>query len=140
MLRVASMCVGTLLAFALVDAAWIGLFAVDFFKSQLGPLVRAQPDLMAAAAFYPLYAAGLVVLAVLPAWSERSAVRAAGRGGLLGLTAYGTFDLTNLAIIQGWTLQVALVDMAWGTFASALAAFAGYQSARLADARARRGP
>jgi uncharacterized membrane protein len=61
---------------------------------------------------------------------------AAWRGAILGLTAYGTFDLTNLAIIQGWTLAVTLVDITWGMIASALASLAGYQVARLSSAGA----
>ena len=120
----------TLLAFVALDAAWIVLVANTFFNSELGALLRSQPDLVVSADFYLIYAAGLVYLAVMPAVHTLSAKGAAGRGAVLGLTAYATFDLTNLAIIQGWTLAVSLVDISWGTLASALASFTGYQVAR----------
>ena len=48
-----------------------------------------------------------------------------------GLVAYGTFDLTCLALIKGFTLKAAALDMAWGAFATTIAASA----ARLAAAR-----
>jgi uncharacterized membrane protein len=124
----------TLIAFVALDAVWLVLVANAFFKSQLGALLRSQPDLAVAAVFYLIYTAGLVVLVVAPALREQSAKAVTWRGAVLGLTAYATFDLTNLAIIQGWTLAVTLVDIAWGTLASALASLAGYQFARLVSA------
>ena len=60
-------------------------------------------------------------------------------GALLGLTAYATFDLTNLAIINGWTLGLAALDMAWGTVLSAIAAVAGYLAGTAAMRRAPEG-
>lgn len=115
----------TLITFVVLDVAWLTLFAVGQFQSQLGAILRAQPMLSAAVAFYLIYAAGLVVLAVRPALQERSVRSATAKGAMLGLTAYATFDLTNLAIIERWTFGLALMDMAWGTFVSAVAAMIG---------------
>lgn len=112
--------------FLALDAAWLTLYAVSQFQSAIGTILRAQPDVLAAAAFYVLYPIGLVVLAIAPALAAGSMKTAALKGAMLGLTAYATFDLTNLAIIQGWTLGLALTDMAWGTMLSAVAAAAGY--------------
>jgi uncharacterized membrane protein len=123
--------VATLLAFVALDAAWLVLVAGPFFKSQVGALLRAQPNIVAVVSFYPIYAAGLVVLVVAPALWDRSAKAAIWRGAVLGLTAYATFDLTNLAIIEGWTLAVTLFDVTWGTIASAVASYAGYHATRL---------
>jgi uncharacterized membrane protein len=36
--------------------------------------------------------------------------------------AYGTYDLTNLAVIKGYGVRIALVDMAWGAILSGLTA------------------
>lgn len=41
------------------------------------------------------------------------------QGALLGLLLYGTVDLTNCALLRGWSWTVALIDMAWGTTACA---------------------
>ena len=35
-------------------------------------------------------------------------------GALFGLVAYGTYDLTNLATIKGWSLKVTIIDLLWG--------------------------
>ena len=116
----------TLLAFLALDVAWLAVFAAGLFKSQLGPLLREQPNLFAAAAFYLIYVAGMVILVVAPALPDASPRATALRGAMLGLTAYATFDLTNLAIISGWTLAASLADLAWGTIATALTCVAAF--------------
>jgi len=45
-------------------------------------------------------------------------------GALLGLIAYGTYDLTNQATLKDWPLIVTIVDIAWGVIVTALAATA----------------
>lgn len=116
----------TLLAFLVIDAIWLASVAVNMFRQSLGPILRDQPDIGAALAFYLIYAGGLYALAVRPGAIGASWKTSARNGGILGLTAYATFDLTNLAIISGWTLGLAIVDMAWGTVVSMIAAVAGY--------------
>lgn len=120
----------SLLTFAILDAAWLSLVAIDLFQKQLGPILRPAPWVGAIVAFYLIYAAGLVVLAVKPALSHQSWRKATTFGAMLGLTAYATFDLTNLATIDRWTIELAAVDIAWGVFASTLAALAGYSAGR----------
>jgi uncharacterized membrane protein len=115
----------TLVTFAVVDALWLGTLGGAMFKAALGSSLRSEPLLVAAGAFYLLYAAGLTALAVRPTEAATSPGSAAARGALLGLTAYGTFDLTCLAVLQGYTVTLALADMAWGTFVSAVSALAG---------------
>lgn len=116
----------TLAAFVALDALWISLAAMPMFQGAVGGIMRPAPLITPAAIFYVIYIAGLMRLAVMPALRERSAKSAAMNGAVLGLTAYATFDLTNLTIIQGWTPMLAAVDMAWGTAVSAIAAVAGY--------------
>jgi uncharacterized membrane protein len=43
-------------------------------------------------------------------------------GALLGLAAYGTYDLTNQATLRGWSTLVTIVDMAWGASLTATVA------------------
>lgn len=35
-------------------------------------------------------------------------------GAALGLVAYGTYDLTNYALLKAWPLAMTIADMAWG--------------------------
>lgn len=123
--------VATMVAFCALDFVWLGVVAPTFYKSQLGPLLLQKPNLLPAGAFYVLYVAGLVLFCVMPALEADAWVRASIMGALLGLVAYATYDLSNLATLKNWTLPITLVDMAWGTVASALAATAGYFGATL---------
>lgn len=126
----------SLLAFAVIDGAWLALVAAELFKAQLGAILRSAPLLPAVLAFYCVYAAGIVALAVSPALAQGSARMAMINGGMLGLTAYATFDLTCLAIIEGWTWRLALIDIAWGAALTAFAALAGYHAGRAGRGRA----
>lgn len=62
----------------------------------------------AAIVFYLLYIGGLTFLVVLPALAANQLGNAIAGGALLGLLGYGTYDLTNLAIIRGWPINVTI--------------------------------
>lgn len=119
----------TLLTLAVLDSVWIGSIALGKFQDALGATLRSEPNLYAAIAFYLVYTGGLVFLAVRPALNAGSLGIALINGAVVGLTAYATYDLTSLAIINGYTPGLALLDMAWGTVLSAIAAMAGYTAA-----------
>lgn len=114
------------IVFCLGDFLWLGFVAKDFYQAQIGTLLLAQPGLIAASIFYALYVFGVVVFAVAPALESGSIGKAALRGALFGLIAYATYDLSNLATLKGWPLAISMVDIAWGTFATAVSATLGY--------------
>ena len=109
-----------------VDFLWLGLVALDFYKKEIGSLMLEKPRLEVAALFYALYAAGITFLAVQPALTAGEWHKALLFGALFGLCAYGTYDLTNLSTLQRWSFRLAIIDMAWGTFLTSLAALAGF--------------
>ena len=119
--------VATLLTFLLLDGIWLGLLMAPTYRELLGSLMLEKPLLLPAAVFYCLYVLGCVVFVVLPALSWQWAVK---RGALLGLVAYGTYDLTNWATLRGWSVQVTLMDWVWGMVATAVACAVGYLVAR----------
>lgn len=121
----------TLIAFCCCDLVWLGFVAKDYYQSQLGGLLLAQPNWAAALAFYVLYCAGIVLFCVTPALDAASFGKAALLGVVLGALAYATYDLSNLATLKGWPMALSMVDIAWGAFATAVAASAGYQAAKL---------
>ncbi|MEZ5922899.1 MAG: DUF2177 family protein [Hyphomicrobiaceae bacterium] len=120
----------SLVTFVVLDAAWIYIVAIGLFQTHLGQVLRVQPLVVPIIAFYLVYMVGLHVLAVRPALAAQSWVKAAWLGAVLGFVAYATFDLTNLAVIEGWTVDVAAADIAWGTVVSAIAAVAGFAAGR----------
>ncbi|MBO5392643.1 MULTISPECIES: DUF2177 family protein [Pseudomonas] len=122
--------IGALLAFLVLDGLWLGVLMSSTYKELLGTLMLAQPKWGPAIVFYLLYVLGVVFFVVLPALARGSARRAALSGALFGLVAYGTYDMTNWATLQGWSAQLALMDMAWGGLLTCLAALSGYWTAR----------
>lgn len=116
----------TLVAFAVVDFVWLGLAAKDFYRAGIGHLMGSGFNIPAAVAFYLIYTAGLLFFAVNPAVEHGDWQRAIGLGAAFGFFAYATYDLTNLATLKDWPLNVALADMAWGAALSGAAALVGY--------------
>lgn len=116
----------TAVVFLGLDALWLTQIALGMYRRELGGLLLAQPNLAISGLFYLVFVAGLVLLAVLPALAGGGWIGALWMGAVLGLVAYGTYDLTNLATLKNWSQTVALADLAWGTGLSALAAVAGY--------------
>jgi uncharacterized membrane protein len=112
----------TFAVMAVLDGAWLLGVARGFYRTHLGFLMADTPNWAAAGAFYLIYAVGVTVFATQPGIDDSSALTAAWRGGLFGLVAYATYDLTNMATLRGWPTIVTIVDMAWGTLLSAAVA------------------
>ena len=111
--------------FLVIDAIWLFTMTSRFYAPQLGELLRPDPNLTIAAVFYLLYAMAVVVLASAPAALSGSTGRSLFLGAVLGLAAYGTYDITNLATIKGWPPIVAVVDILWGMSLTAICGLAG---------------
>jgi uncharacterized membrane protein len=116
-----------------LDLLWLGVIARSFYARQMGDLLREQPGLGIAGLFYAIYVGGIVLFAVLPSQSWRGALLL---GLALGVVAYGTYDFTNLATLRRWPVALALVDLAWGSVLTGLAATAGYLAVRVSGAGA----
>lgn len=122
---------GALVAFLTIDLIWLGFVARGFYRGQLGHLMLDKPNVVAAGLFYLAYVAIVVFLAVPPALAKGSWTTAAFYGAILGLFAYGTYDMTNLATLKDWPVPVVIVDMVWGICLTATCATAGYLAARI---------
>lgn len=112
--------------FFLIDMAWLGLVAKNFYRQQIGHLLKPDVNWTAAFAFYFLFLAGLVFFAIEPAVEKKSLADALVRGAFFGLVTYATYDLTNLAVAKDWPLTLTLVDMAWGAVLAASVASLTY--------------
>ena len=129
--------VAALVSFCALDFVWLGLMGPRLYKPALGDMVAAAPRLGPAVAFYLVYIAGIVFFAVRPALAAASWRTALINGAALGLVAYATYDLTNQAILRIWSMRITILDLAWGAFATALAATVSFSvtawSARAAN-------
>src|ERR1700709_1933948 len=107
--------ISALVVMGILDGIWFSFSVSKIYRPGLGALMADKPLIPAAVAFYLLYIAGLTYLIVLPALATDQFGSAVSRGAVFGLVAYGTSDLTNLAIVRGWPLSIALIDLVWGT-------------------------
>jgi uncharacterized membrane protein len=113
-----------LLVVGVLDGAWLGYIARDFYRGQLGDQMVDSVRVLPAAMFYFGYPVGLVTLALTPLPS--SLLEAVLRSALLGLVAYGVYDMTNMATLRFWSWKLALVDLTWGTLVAAVAGAAAW--------------
>ncbi len=129
MIRFVTAYAATAVVFLVADFVWLTRM-IGFYRNSLGDMLAEKPNLFAAGALYSVYFLGIVVFAVLPSVKTESWLSAMLLGGLLGLVSFSTYDLTNLATLSRWPLNVVIVDIAWGTFVTALASVAGYMALR----------
>ncbi len=111
---------------AAIDAVWLSVIANKFYKSQIGDLLLAKPNMLAAVAFYILYVAGIVAFVLSPALEKGSLKHAVVYGALFGLVCYATYDLTNMATLKGFTWKLVAVDLAWGAFLTSVVSSLAY--------------
>jgi uncharacterized membrane protein len=112
----------TLIVLIPVDFLFLGVVAKGFFTSEVGDMlgeIRPVPAIL----FYLLYVAGIMIFvsgSAAATWPSTLLY-----GALFGLFCYATFDLTSLSLLKHWTWPVALVDVSWGSFVTAVSSTAG---------------
>lgn len=112
--------------FFALDMIWLGFVAKDFYRAQIGTLMRPDVNWIAAGIFYLIFIASLVVFVIAPAIEKGSWTHALLFGALFGLVCYATYDLTNLAVAKDWPVLVTLVDLAWGATLAATVSVVTY--------------
>ena len=107
------------LLFLVLDLVWLTVVATPLYDRLLGDLLAEEPNAAAAAGFYVLFLVGLTHFVTRPAVQRDSLSLAARDGALFGLVTYATWDLTSLAVLEGFPAALVPVDLAWGTFLAA---------------------
>ncbi len=115
----------TLFVFLAMDAIWLGLVGGSFYSAVLGGLMLEGFRVVPAVLFYLLYVSGIVTFVLPLVRVPAGRWAAAMYGAFFGLCAYGTYDLTNHAVMRVWTWQLTVIDMAWGAFVTGAASFSG---------------
>ncbi len=126
MTRFAVAYVSAAAVFLALDYAWLNYAAPAIYRPRIGALLLDTPNLSVAAVFYLLFVVAIVVLAILPGLRADSWATTLGLAAVLGAAAYGTYDITNLATLRGWSAVVSVVDIAWGTVVTSTAAVASF--------------
>ncbi len=112
----------TLFVMVPIDFLFLGIVAKGFFTSQVGDMlgeIRLAPAIL----FYLLYVVGIMMFVSASATATRQS--ALLYGAMFGFFCYATFELTSLSLLKHWTWPVVLLDVAWGSFVTAVSAAAG---------------
>lgn len=122
--------IATAIVFFAIDYVWLSRVAFNFYRAEIGHVLLDKPNFAAAGAFYLFYVGGIVYFAVSPALASENWTQALVAGAILGLVAYGTYDMTNLATVKDWSVKVTIIDIAWGATLTSVSALAGYFAVR----------
>lgn len=112
--------------FFAIDMVWLGLVAKNFYREQIGSLLKQDVNWVAAVIFYMIFIAGLVTFVIAPAMEKHSWTHALLYGAFFGFVCYATYDLTNLSVAKDWPLAITIVDLIWGTVLAASVSTATY--------------
>ena len=113
------------LVFLAGDFFMIPMVMRPLFQKHLGAQMLESLRLAPAAAFYVIQVGALVYFAGLPARRDGSAVTALVNGALIGLVAYGCYEMTSHTIMRDWHINIVLIDLIWGVVISGVSAWAG---------------
>lgn len=113
------------ITFAILEVFWLGWFAQSLYQTEMQGLLRSEFITWPWVVFYLVYGGVIFVLAVVANRDQRL-LYAGIDGALLGLAAYGAYNLTNYSILEGYTLKIMLIDWCWGVFLTSTSATAGW--------------
>ncbi len=118
------------LIFLIIDVIWLSFATKSFYRPLIGNLLSDKPVMWAAVLFYILYVFGMALVVIQPCVDSASIFKTIYTGFVFGLVAYGTYNLTNMAVLKGWSPTVTFVDMFWGGSLTALSATTGLYIAK----------
>lgn len=116
--------------FLFIDIIWLSQSFSYFYQPNIGDLLREDVILLPAVLFYIIYPLGVTILVVLPSLKKGLSKAIFFNGFVLGFVAYGTYNLTNMATLQGWSASVVVVDMIWGGVLTGVSSLLGTYIAR----------
>ena len=116
--------------FLVIDVIWLSFATKSFYRPLIGNLLSEKPVMWAAALFYILYVFGMASVVIQPCIDSGNLMKTLFTGFVFGLVAYVTYNLTNMAVLKGWSPTVTFVDMFWGGSLTAVSATSGLYLAK----------
>lgn len=112
--------------FLVIDLIWLNFISKNLYQKEIGSLLLKSPNLFPAFLFYALFIVALLILVVIPGIEAESLTKTLLLGAVFGFITYATYDLTNLATLEGWSVKMTIVDLIWGTSVSTLMAYVSF--------------
>ena len=105
----------TLTVFMVIDLLWLGFISKDIYSKYLGYLMSDNVNWLAAVVFYLIFIGGVCYFVLYPSLIDKNMTNLLIRAALFGFITYATYDLTNLATIKDWPINITIIDLIWGT-------------------------
>ena len=118
------------LIFLIIDVIWLSFSVKSFYRPNIGHLLLETPVMWAAILFYLIYVIGLAVVIIEPSLDYQNTQKFLLKAFMFGLVAYGTYNLTNMATIKGWSPNVVFIDMIWGGSLTTFSSYFGILAAK----------
>lgn len=108
-----------------LDFVWLSVIAQPMYQHGIGHLMAKQPNLLFAGLFYLVYVVGLIFFTIKPYAAKKCVYKTTLSAAFFGFFVYASYDLTNLALLMNWPVNLAVIDVAWGVFISSFSATLG---------------
>jgi uncharacterized membrane protein len=114
-----------LLSLIILDGIWLGLVAKDSYQQAMGHIMREQVIIWPWIVFYLFYPLAILILAINVQLANQSTYFFLWRGFVLGAAAYGTYNLTNYALVVDWPFFITVKDWLWGAILTSVCSWVG---------------
>ncbi|MFC4701640.1 DUF2177 family protein [Glaciecola siphonariae] len=123
-----------LVTYLIADFIWLGIIAKADYSNSIGHLMRDSYPMWPWIAFYLIYSACILRLAIFNG-AKPTFARVFANAFILGLASYGAYNLTNYAILADWPLSITFKDWIWGTSITTASALVGFFALSFATRR-----
>jgi uncharacterized membrane protein len=114
-----------LLSLIILDGIWLGLVAKDSYQQAMGHIMREQVIIWPWIVFYLFYPLAILILVINVQLANQSTYFFLWRGFVLGAAAYGTYNLTNYALVVDWPFFITIKDWLWGAILTSSCSWIG---------------
>jgi uncharacterized membrane protein len=123
--------VSSVVVFLGLDIIGLRLIVKPVFDRDIGAILLDAPRYGPALIFYLFYVAGLLWFVSYPGLRDGTSLGMIFLlGAFFGAIGYGTYEFSNMATLQGWSCQMLITDLTWGTVLTGTTAVAGVAIAR----------
>lgn len=111
----------TAITFFIIDIIWIRLFAMSMYQKYIAEIMTSTVRPLPIILFYIFYP--LILYIVLKLINVSSLQNLLIISFLIGVLAYGTYNLTNMGILKEWNWSIVIIDTIWGGALTAISMY-----------------
>ncbi len=111
----------TAITFFVIDIVWIRLFAMSMYQKYISEIMTSTVRPLPIILFYIFYP--LILYVVFKIVNVSSLQNLLILSFLVGVLAYGTYNLTNMGILKEWNWNIVIIDTIWGGLLTAVSMY-----------------